>query len=914
MADSPRPRLPRALAKSLLFPLLRLFRHEPKPSRTPPKEPLFGHDGSEVEAIAFSGGGFDALMDLGVIHALVMREHLHPGQCQLPHAFSGVSSGAVMAAIAADVLGHRGPTPAETTAVRAARLRQMLQLLLESPGQLLASLWPDLYEVKSGRPLKSLNLAIHNSRERRDRDEAVGARAGFITLINGVLGTSVPLSAVTRLIRMYLGAKAAGEEFSRWRHEVRWNRWRPRRLAAITREVRRLVIDSISVALRYGFSLSEALLRLYLIHLSGGIRVIAGAVVRELGGNTVIRGTLRRCMTWMNRDSTDAATVLSIARLGFSQAWGWFIRIFSITIWYGALLAMLSAIAWHGAAFAASRLARVFRGIDADRAQQLAEQLERFLAAAAGFGVQPHVAFYMVAAASGLLLVLWFPLWVLRIGFVKSVLRRLRLERDLLADYDVRRFLIHLLDPSYYGQTGTHDSLVGRSLRGDGASGEGRPHKRKLVELSCDGRLHVAPAVVDITKGKLEILQDTWREAGTAELRPTEVPLVDALLASVSRAPYLRAQQIETANKNSYYIDAFNIASEPLNGLMDYLRDRVSPNASSLKIYAVTAFPVSVPAPCEEPDQPLAGAMKVVDRVRDLRRYQVALLDRQLTRAYTRALKGSAAGVLTEIDTGASTPKRYLSADVVGIESPKPLRVYRTMLDAENDRDRRTAVLTAVASGCRAAMHVFERDHWPGVFQAITTDTVKCHEVYGQSPLVIQGTSGLPEICQHCEQTFHRPAAPPVVTVAPAPSKPAPAEPWSVLVLSGGVFRGVFQVGVVAGCVEAGVTPKLLVGSSVGSLMMTAAAKLWHEKDASVRNERLRTLAATFLALDQFVMTDRFADFMRRVTLRAGYTNVSIKDVDRAIRTYAELGPAGFSNTTRRVLAAFERVLGHHAV
>jgi hypothetical protein len=52
----------------------------------------------------------------------------------------------------------------------------------------------------------------------------------------------------------------------------------------------------------------------------------------------------------------------------------------------------------------------------------------------------------------------------------------------------------------------------------------------------------------------------------------------------------------------------------------------------------------------------------------------------------------------------------------------------------------------------------------------------------------------------------------------------------------------------------------------------------------------MRRLAATYLALDRFVLTDRIADFVRRFTIRASNADFSVSDVDLVLRRFEVYG------------------------
>jgi hypothetical protein len=56
-------------------------------------------------------------------------------------------------------------------------------------------------------------------------------------------------------------------------------------------------------------------------------------------------------------------------------------------------------------------------------------------------------------------------------------------------------------------------------------------------------------------------------------------------------------------------------------------------------------------------------------------------------------------------------------------------------------------------------------------------------------------------------------------------------------------------------------------------------------------------------------LTDRFADFVRRLTLRAADSEFAVRDADLLLRRYDEGSEARFDRTARRVVAGLERLL-----
>ncbi len=157
------------------------------------------------------------------------------------------------------------------------------------------------------------------------------------------------------------------------------------------------------------------------------------------------------------------------------------------------------------------------------------------------------------------------------------------------------------------------------------------------------------------------------------------------------------------------------------------------------------------------------------------------------------------------------------------------------------------------------------------------------------------------------------PAAPrwPLDRVASPDRAPEPGRDRALvsMLFSGGVFRGVYQMGVLTAVSEIGLTPDIVAGASVGSITAAMAAESLSHPTLSERRPRIARLAATYLALDRLVMTDRFADFIRTLTIRAAETGFSVREADRFFRRYDTASAGDYSAEARRVIAGLERLL-----
>lgn len=138
---------------------------------------------------------------------------------------------------------------------------------------------------------------------------------------------------------------------------------------------------------------------------------------------------------------------------------------------------------------------------------------------------------------------------------------------------------------------------------------------------------------------------------------------------------------------------------------------------------------------------------------------------------------------------------------------------------------------------------------------------------------------------------------------------PGNERPTVSLVLSGGVFRGVFQVGVLNALNLCGLKPDVVAGASVGTIMAALGARLFAEKDQLKRRRHIASVAATFLGIDRLILTDRLADFIRRLTLRAGAARFSLRDADHLFRRFDRRRWEMLTGRSRRVLAGLHRVL-----
>src|SRR5512138_2706695 len=158
-----------------------------------------------VRALAFAGGGFDTIMQLGVAHALLVSKG------GAPDYVVGVSAGAINAAALAEILQAGGTSaPTQRLDRRIEKLRQFLNAYQEVPAALLNAILPDTFEIDDNEPLAPLQLPVHFVRERLDRENANRSKTGLVRLLNNLWNARLTIGTTTRFIRQALSLNEAG--------------------------------------------------------------------------------------------------------------------------------------------------------------------------------------------------------------------------------------------------------------------------------------------------------------------------------------------------------------------------------------------------------------------------------------------------------------------------------------------------------------------------------------------------------------------------------------------------------------------------------------------------------------------------------------------------------------------------------
>ena len=128
---------------------------------------------------------------------------------------------------------------------------------------------------------------------------------------------------------------------------------------------------------------------------------------------------------------------------------------------------------------------------------------------------------------------------------------------------------------------------------------------------------------------------------------------------------------------------------------------------------------------------------------------------------------------------------------------------------------------------------------------------------------------GLSEVCRHCTKELRAAATPAVRLVAPnfdtcdenfQTGSLVRRFPWLtgetprvVFLLSGGVFRGSFHIGMLGALLAINLKPDMIVGASVGTLMGAALGTMFSERSYQAAVDRLGHIALLLQQVDQRV-------------------------------------------------------------
>lgn len=843
-----------------------------------------GQAGETIHVFAFRGGSvLESVFQLGVAHAHVAADEKLP----TPGLLVGVSAGAVHAASTAEILQAAAQLDEEDRKdpklrreARLNRFREVLFSYQDFATTFQGSL-PDTHEADAGRPLQPNPQAIHFKGEWEARQRALRARSGLIALFNDVFAQTITISALTRLIRALLGRRAVKEAPDAVRASIR-RRERWYALRAVLAEGRGFA-KLIGSAFHIWVGGSARTLNSLIARWDDTwVRKSAHWLVRHFEGRHA-NGYTAGQIIFGRRRPRIALNVLRLVVMAAVILVGfWVLYLRLPVVFYVTVLPLLGFLVFL-VAYAFTNQPSLWKDLKAVRAD-----LRRF-------------------------------------NWKERMLAYYDLEKDLGNDSVIQAFLIKLFDPSYHGRINMVD-VARRAVNGDDRAPE--PHKahdlrrRRFESFLRDGQppLEVVPLVANLATGKiLEV--------------PASFRIVDGLRAAVSTVPFLGAVPDEDLEQKQrdLYVDATNVANEPALATIPILAKRLHHDVAKVRLFSVSPM-----TPRAEEAAPSSGTIDAARRALALGHFRDAGDERQLIDQYNamlpelrRAPERGPEGVPRALccfgNDEKGEPKHYVRMEYVRVAPETSLHTTAKFAGENGKAERQVVLATAVAAGCRATL-------------AATFGPAKAR-AFCRAILDRSDTPGAAEVCAHCvineplplAETATAAAAPlaapvlPVIQVAEEADELVESVPEVLpddgptvnLLFSGGVFRGVFQIGVLNALNELGIEPNVIAGSSVGSVVAAMIAHVFtmprdplllNPKEPSRRLEITR-LAATFMTLDKLIITDRFADFVRRLTLRAASAHFSLRDADLFFRNYDRPSNSEeFSRVARRVVGGLEHL------
>jgi predicted acylesterase/phospholipase RssA len=883
-------------------------------------------------ALLFVGGVRDAAMQLGVAHAMLVARSAPPD------FVVGMSAGAVNAAAIAEIL-QAGPaklSPEEQEKLpfddrvpfQVDKLREFIDSYAEIPGTVMSTLLPDSLEVLAREPLEPLELPIHFDAEREAREVANEAKAGVVRLLNDIFKVKLSVGTGARIVRRVLGWVGAGEVPSPWNRL--WKRvgnecglltlfvtHYPETSPLVAKICWAYIVGSNHTVLRLRRSstadrlmkrakrttwnpLRATLKVLVVLHLYAAVAAgwLVSVLLRLLG---------------LPFSRSEGRIRFAKVRSVFLAPWRWISGAFQppfqrILGYYGLAdgiantdaLKQLFVSCFDKNYYGRTTMTGVLnRSLDHNNQSAKATDLHR-KRFSDYWSSYPKIHVAAVATA-------------LNEGKVRVIDSEVPVVDALLAATAVVPFFPAVrIDETYEGVRAK----------------EARHHQ--VLERKAE-----------------EKREREWYVAKEEERRARQKGGTAPVVSKEEEKE--KEEESHAPRGGQWFINGGNLSSEAIGPLMNYLRDTLvdeNDQSAGVDVYRASALPISsTHLPVKDS---FDGVLDVLPRALQLKQFRDATVEQQLTHLYTRTLpKGRS--IFKNLATG----EHYVNATVYPLELENAANLESRLLAGEKV-EYRELLYETIADGCRATiettMPALVREKAAGM------KTVSCRGVIearrNGKPRLPGGDDetgpGISEVCQRCalyreRSGGHRKATTlrvsaksadgpdwPVVDrdfpVAPQPVPPdkplkiklgdwpqrradmdGKTRPTVSLLFGGGVFRGVFHMGVMTALNEVGVYPDVVAGSSVGSIIAAMIAQVF--SDPISRQRQMAHLAATFLSIDQLILTDRFADFIRRLTLHAADTRFSPRDLDLLFRRYDDDDSARFNRRSRDVSAGIERLL-----
>lgn len=911
------------------------------PQAVPPKR--------RRRALLFVGGGVDTAMQLGVAHALLVSGGAPPDYVM------GVSAGAVNAAAVAGVL-QAGPPglPREKQAAlsyesrlpfQVDKLRTFIESYLELPRTLFDAILPDSLEILARDPLTPLDLPIHFDKEREAREVANEAKAGIVGLLNDLLDIRLSVGTATRMARKILGRIAAAEFPGAW----------SRFASTVVNEAGLLRI--FWMRFLETAPLVTTLCSAYIVGPNRAVLRGFWAILHGFRTNATADRLMSRTVEKASNPIRFAARSLLMAHLFVVATAGWIVSV--ALRFFGLFIPRRKA-----ADGLFSRLDGLWSRFGGWLASGFQSPLTRILRY---YGLADGLANTDVLKQ---LLVRCFDQEYYGRTELTEVLNR-TLDHDnrparttdvfrkRLSDYTKNHPPIHVATVAARVKDGELCILgeqvpVVDALLAATAKVPLFPAVR-INEVFESERAKAAKQQNDNNVVEDDTRETSWRQAMVAAkvTRSEGKPTKSLLVAERRRSQVEVPCGNDESDAGEWFIDGANVSNEAIGPLLHHVGARLvveKDESAAVDVYRVSSLPISNAGLPAKPRQAFDGVLEVVPRALQLKKFRDAKVEQRLTDLYTRALPRD-----RSFWCHPQTKKVFVNARIFPLEPQQPVEIHKRLLDRQQV-DYRELVYQTIADGCRASLEGMLPSlikTMAGEDKQVFCETVIKARIGGAARLPGRDAKvgpGLSEICRRCVLNRNRerpdakeraalcssggsradwpewPGGAPETPVAVIPPSERSGNlkmdladwPWTFdgkkgterplvsLLFGGGVFRGVFHMGVMNALNDVGLYPDVVAGSSVGSIVAAMIAQVFSTPISQQR--AIAHLAATFLSIDRLVLTDRFADFIRRLTLHGAETNFSLHDLDLLFRRYDDESASNFNRRLRVVLAGMERL------
>lgn len=879
------------------------------PKTTLPPQGSGGLGTRPFRVISFPGAGLDTVMQMGVVHALLVTRR------RPPDMVAGISVGAITATSLAEVFhASAGPIASarEDEEVRVARFSELLEAFRNAPSTVLKGFFPDPLETNAAFALKPVELPRHFKEERDGRAESAASRTGLIRLFNNLIRLRVSVKVFTQLTRVLMGWRA-GAESNRMSLWIRRTRLLIRLWWIVARNV---VSLSMPVSLVARVGLFEFLGRNGKRHAKG---VEAGHIIFNRwawfrrGWEHVLRlalGFVPLVMTLATVPALLLCGAYAVSSLHLPSQLaisGW--NLLEITLVVAAFL-----ILW------ATLLCR----------KGLFKSLLKHYQIYSDLG-DSH-------ALREILVQNFDPAYYGEFKFDDSVRRALKHQNPSPGGVTQRKQL-----HAYTDERQRRSGITVLPLAANLATGriEAFPSETSVVDaLMC------ACAVVPFFRAqsiKKDGVTSTYIDGLTVSNDPI-MPVFEQACRILAHQPaerwdYIRIMSVPLVPPRQ---EKFSSTAEPYTGLVD-----VALRASELQRFQDMMLDKGL---VDRVSRAVGGRTTTVCGGSQYQetyiptKVRLVMPDRahQLTLRMTQA--GSAAERRDLINSAVAdgcraTIERLVTDAMPDTRTPEERRQFQEPETEEPDewphRDETNA------ASLREAVEKLRRNK-ETILRPGGVEYVSCRKLMaawgdmkglpGGDPvepgLPVPGP-GVSEVCRCCvschsrssvagqpaEEELRQHIRLPRAAASHQPPEVEPTEtlkgPAVVFLFSGGVFRGVFQVGFANAVSELGIQPDIVAGASVGTIIGALTGRVFKKPGGYFlveRQRQMRRLAATFLTIDRFVLTDRFADFVRHFSIHAASADFSPRDLDLVFRRYEKDTGFTFGRRARRVFSGLERL------